>query len=104
MDFIAAKVEVDIKDKKISNIKLLEHKNERGGKAEVIPERVVEAQSLKVDTISGATNSSKVILEAIQNALTKAESKSGRKWKFSGGILSFTWIFSWTNTINGYFI
>jgi uncharacterized protein with FMN-binding domain len=71
VDFIAAKVEVDIKDKKISNIKLIEHKNERGAKAEVIPERVVRAQSLKVDAVSGATNSSKVILKAIQNALDK---------------------------------
>ncbi|NOW05431.1 uncharacterized protein with FMN-binding domain [Clostridium beijerinckii] len=30
---------------------------------------VVKAQSLQVDTISGATNSSKTILKAIENAL-----------------------------------
>lgn len=69
VNFISAKVEVDIKDRKISDIKLIEHKNERGVKAEIIPERVVEAQSLQVDVVSGATNSSKVILKAIQNAL-----------------------------------
>ena len=70
-DVISAKVEVEIKNKKISNINILEHKNERGTPAEVITKKVVDEQNLKVDTISGATNSSKVILKAIENALTK---------------------------------
>ena len=70
-DVISAKVEVEVKDKKISNINLIEHKTDRGAPAEVIPQKVVDAQSLKVDAISGATNSSKVILKAIENALTK---------------------------------
>ena len=70
-DVISAKVEVEIKNKKISNINIVEHKNERGTPAEVIPQKVVDAQSLKVDVVSGATNSSKVILKAIENALTK---------------------------------
>lgn len=68
---ISAKVEVEVKNKKISNINLIEHKNERGVPAEVITQNVVEAQSLKVDVISGASNSSKVILKAIENALSK---------------------------------
>lgn len=66
---ISAKVEVTVSNKKIKNIVLLNHKNERGKPAEVITDRVVEAQSLQVDAISGATNSSKVILKAIENAL-----------------------------------
>lgn len=70
-DVISAKVEVEIKNKKISNINIVEHKNERGTPAEVIPQKVVDAQRLKVDVVSGATNSSKVILKAIENALTK---------------------------------
>jgi len=70
-DVISAKVEVEIKDKKISNINLIEHKTDRGATAEVIPQKVVDSQTLKVDVISGATNSSKVILKAIENALTK---------------------------------
>ena len=70
-DVISAKVEVEIKNKKISNINIIEHKNERGTSAEVIPQKVVDAQSLKVDVVSGATNSSKVILKAIENALSK---------------------------------
>jgi len=67
--WIAAEVKVIVKDHKIESVDLLRHKNERGTGAEVIPEKVVEAQSLQVDTVSGATNSSKVILKAIENAL-----------------------------------
>jgi uncharacterized protein with FMN-binding domain len=73
--FIAAKVDVTVKNNKIVDIKLLYHKNERGKRAEVIPERVVQAQSLQIDTVSGATNSSKVILKAIENALVIGENK-----------------------------
>jgi len=66
---IAADVSVTVSNHKITDIKLLRHKNERGQKAEVIPKKVIEAQSLAVDTVTGATNSSKVILKAIENAL-----------------------------------
>ncbi len=70
--WVAAEVKVIVKDHKIVNIDLIKHKNERGKSAEVIPEKVVEAQSLQVEAISGATNSSKVILKAIENALNNA--------------------------------
>jgi len=66
---IGAKVEVTVKDHKITDISLLEHKTERSKPAEVIPDRVIKAQSLQVDTITGATNSSKVLLKAIENAV-----------------------------------
>lgn len=66
---VAAGVSVTVKNHKIVDIALLRHKNDKGQKAEGIPEMVVKAQSLKVDTVSGATNSSKVILKAIQTAL-----------------------------------
>ena len=68
-DFVAAKVSVTVKQHKITDIVLLKHKTERGKPAEVIPEMVVKTQTLQVDTISGATNSSKVILKSIENAL-----------------------------------
>jgi len=68
---VAADVEVRIIDHQIEAIKLVNHKNERGSDAEVIPERVVEAQSLDVDVVSGASNSSRVILKAIENAFVK---------------------------------
>lgn len=73
VNYIAAKVRVSIFNHRITKIKLLEHKNERGKRAEVIPAKVVKAQSLKVDTITGATNSSKVILKAIELALKNGE-------------------------------
>lgn len=38
-----------------------------------IPDMVVNAQSLQVDTISGATNSSKTILKAMENALISGQ-------------------------------
>lgn len=69
---ITVKVEVIVRDQKISDIKLVEHDNGKGKPAEVILESVIRAQSLNVDTISGATYSSKVILKAIENALNNA--------------------------------
>lgn len=71
--YIKAVVKVQVKDHKIMSIKLIEHKNERGKKAEVILGKVIKAQSVKVDTITGATNSSKVILRAIESALQTGE-------------------------------
>lgn len=71
VDFIYAKVEVTIKDNTITDINLLEHKNGEGKPAERIIDDVINAQSLNVDTVSGATNSSKVIKKAIENALTQ---------------------------------
>lgn len=70
---IGAEVNVKVENHKIAEVELVQHKNERGKKAEIIPDRVVQAQSLQVDTVTGATNSSKVILKAIENALESAE-------------------------------
>ena len=39
---------------------------------EKLPEKILEAQSLEVDTVSGATVSSKAVLLAIGNALAEA--------------------------------
>ena len=71
--YVGAKVTVTVKDNKIEDIILLSHKNERGKPAEVIKDEVIKAQSLQVDTISGATNSSKVILKSIENALNSGK-------------------------------
>lgn len=64
-------LEVTIDNQKITNIEIIEHQNGKGGNAEAITNDVIEEQSLQVDTISGATYSSKAILKAIENALTK---------------------------------
>jgi uncharacterized protein with FMN-binding domain len=66
---VAVEVEVTVADHAITDIVLVKHQNGQGGAAEVLPERVVAAQSLRVDTVSGATYSSKVILKAIEDAL-----------------------------------
>ena len=71
--YIYAKVEVIIKDGSIEDINLLEHRNEKGKNAESIPETIVKADTVKVDAVSGATNSSKVIMKAVENALTNEE-------------------------------
>ncbi len=66
---VSAKVKVTVKNHAITGIEILEHNNGKGKAAEVIPQHVIKAQSLKVDIISGATYSSKVILLAIEDAL-----------------------------------
>lgn len=69
---VAAEVEVTINNNRITNIELKKHNNGQGSQAEIIPAKVIEAQTLEVDIVSGATYSSKVILKAIENALNNA--------------------------------
>jgi uncharacterized protein with FMN-binding domain len=69
---VTAEVRVTVEDHRISGIELTKHINGRGSEAKVIPGRVVEAQTLAVDVVSGATYSSMVILRAIENALSNA--------------------------------
>lgn len=66
---LVVKVEVTISQHKITAIDIVEHQNGKGGAAETITNDVIAAQSLDVDTVSGATYSSKAILKAIENAL-----------------------------------
>ena len=65
-----AGVKVGILSNKIESIAILYHQNGMGKKAEGITNRVIQSQSLLVDSVSGATLSSKVILKAIEAALT----------------------------------
>lgn len=69
VNFIYAKVEVTVQNGRITDIVLLEHKNERGKSAEIITDRIIEQQKTDVDAVSGATNSSVVIKKAVENAL-----------------------------------
>ncbi len=73
VDFIEAQVLVKVKAHKIDKIDILKHKNGKGKPAEAIVDKVIDKQSLQVDAISGATNSSKVILKAIEDALNKGK-------------------------------
>ncbi len=68
--YIYAKVRVEVQDGRIQSVTLLEHRHERGEAAEVILNDVVEQQKIDVDAVSGATNSSKVMKKAIENAIS----------------------------------
>lgn len=74
VDFIYAKVQVTVENGKATEIQILEHRNERGAPAETIIDAVLQEQSLSVDTVSGATNSSRVILKAVENAVMQKQS------------------------------
>lgn len=68
---VSVRVKVTVAGGRIASIELLRHFNGQGKPAEAMPGRVIEAQSLNVDAISGATHSSLVMLEAIRDALSK---------------------------------
>lgn len=70
VDFISAKVQVELKDNQIKDIEFIEYHHDRGEKAKSILQDMVDEQRIDVDTISGATNSSKVIQKAVENALS----------------------------------
>jgi len=63
-------LDVTVENKTMSSIVIIQHFNGRGKEAETIVPRIIEAQSLDVDVVSGATGSSKAILKAVENALT----------------------------------
>lgn len=71
--YIYAKVQVTVEDGEMKKVEILEHRNERGQKAEGIVERIAGEQSLDVEAVSGATNSSLVIKKACENALKKSQ-------------------------------
>lgn len=70
---ISVKVQVAVDSHTITRIDLIKHTNGQGAGAEIIIDRVVDAQSLDVDLVSGATYSSKIILKAIENALVSSD-------------------------------
>lgn len=67
---LRSQVSVTVKDSAIEDIEFIRHKYERGKPAEAILTKVIDQQSLEVDAVSSATNSSLVILKSIENALT----------------------------------
>jgi uncharacterized protein with FMN-binding domain len=68
-----AVVKVTVQEGKIVEIEIVKHRAWRGKRAEsIIPRRIIERQSTKVDAVTGATNSSRVIMKAAQKAIEKA--------------------------------
>ena len=71
---VRVKARVTINDQKIAGIDLIEHRTWKGGAAEgVIPNRIIDKQSTKVDAVSGATMSSVAIMNAVEDAVKKAQ-------------------------------
>ena len=65
-----------LQDKTIKAILLTDHKNEDDRyfkRAKKVVDTIIEKQSLSVDTVSGATYSSKGIIEAVSNAMEAAK-------------------------------
>ena len=71
----ANECDVTVTDGKVANIQLVGSKDPgtKNTQHEVLYERVVQAQSLQVDTISSATLTSKAWLQAVENALLQAQ-------------------------------
>jgi len=72
LSLVFAKVKVTMREGRIENIAILKHENGRGKSAERIIEDVISRQKIDVNTITGATASSKAILKAVENALKGA--------------------------------
>ena len=68
---VSAQVEVTVKDHVIASARIIKHQNGQGSAGEAVVERAVQNNSLQVDTVTGATYSSKVLLKAMENALRK---------------------------------
>jgi uncharacterized protein with FMN-binding domain len=62
-------LDVTVENGTYQSIHIIRHFNGRGKSAEAIIPMIINAQSLEVDVISGATGSSKAILKAVEDAL-----------------------------------
>lgn len=66
---VSVEVEVNIQNHRIMAVTLLRHDNGLGGAAERLADEIVLRQGLELDSVSGATVSSKCILKAVETAL-----------------------------------
>ena len=65
---------VTVAEHQIRDIQLTRHENGRGAPAEAMLAEMVRQNTSEVDTVSGATMSSKTIRAAVRNALAKGRS------------------------------
>ena len=68
---VKATVQVTVKGHQIQEIQLTRHENGKGAPAEAMLPEMVRRNTSEVDTVSGATMSSKVIKAAVRSALAK---------------------------------
>jgi uncharacterized protein with FMN-binding domain len=66
---VSAAVRVTVKEHRIVSIDILSHFNGKGKEGEKVTGRVIALQSVEVESVTGATYSSKTILKAVENAL-----------------------------------
>lgn len=64
-------VQVTVEKGKIMEVEILEHQNGLGQAANVIVEDMVDQNTYEVDAVSGATVSSEIIMNAVNDALQK---------------------------------
>jgi uncharacterized protein with FMN-binding domain len=71
----ANECQVTVSSGKVTAIQLVQSKDPGGKNMQhkALYDRVIQAQSLQVDTISGATLTSKAYLQAVENALVQAQ-------------------------------
>lgn len=87
------KVEVTLTNEAIEKVEIKEHKESAGiSDAAIanIPTAIVDGQTLNVETISGATNTSKAIIDAVKEALTSAGVDIESLMKETGGKATVT--------------
>ncbi|MEQ7303813.1 FMN-binding protein [Enterococcus avium] len=68
---VSAKVNVQVENGKITDIEIKDHMTGLGKNGEKIIDQIINKQSLDVDAISGAPQSSVTITKAVENALTQ---------------------------------
>ena len=80
-------VAVQIKDKQIISIDILSSSDDAAffKRAQAVIDKIIEGQTLDVDTVSGATYSSRGIISAVKNALTGEKDSGTTGQSESGG-------------------
>lgn len=68
---VKVSVEVTMQDHTLKDIKLLRHENGQGAPAEAMLPEMLSRNTSEVETMSGATMSSKAIRAAVRDALAK---------------------------------
>ena len=70
-DLVKADVRVTVSNGEIKDIEIIKHMCGKGKPAEAMTELMIRNNDVEVDAVSGATYSSKVIKDAVRNALRK---------------------------------
>lgn len=67
------RVQVTISSGKVTDIKILEDAVKNSQYPEGLYDKIINSQTLQIDTVSGATITCKAYLKAVENALLKAQ-------------------------------